>query len=125
MSSILGARFDPIRYTLTGTHIASNVKYSSQLLGDGWLSASGDFEADGLDAVRVLFDSFWWDIGRDDLKPDPQGQGSWQQTSLNNLGRALFFPQLSTFPVLYLDQDLVVFNFPPLSTNIAAHRVGT
>jgi hypothetical protein len=39
------------------------------------------------------------------------------------LGRALFLPQFSVFPVLYLDAELSVFQFPPLSSNIAVRRV--
>lgn len=39
------------------------------------------------------------------------------------MGRALFLPQLSVFPVLYLDPEISVFQFPPLSSNIAVRRV--
>jgi hypothetical protein len=42
---------------------------------------------------------------------------------VETLGRALFVPQLSLFPVLYLDPQLSVFQFPPLSSNIAVRRV--
>lgn len=42
MSSTLGARFEPIRYTLgPGGAFSSNVRFSSPLLGTGWLSAAG------------------------------------------------------------------------------------
>ncbi len=42
MSSALGTRFQPIRYTLTPTgELVSNVRYSAPLMGTGWLSASG------------------------------------------------------------------------------------
>lgn len=44
MSSALSTRFSPIQYRLTGTALVSNVKYSSPLLGDGWLSAGGEQE---------------------------------------------------------------------------------
>ena len=39
------------------------------------------------------------------------------------LGRAGFFPQFAVFPVLYLDEDMAVFRFPPLNSNIAVRRV--
>ncbi len=50
--------------------------------GDGWLSAAGDFVVRDNQTVEVLFDSFWWDIGRDSLQPDPKGQVSHTQNSL-------------------------------------------
>ena len=39
------------------------------------------------------------------------------------LGRAGFFPQFAVFPVLYLDEDMAVFRFPPLNSNIAVRKV--
>ena len=43
LSSAVGARVEPIRYTLDGDRLFSNVRYSHPLLGAGWLSASGGF----------------------------------------------------------------------------------
>lgn len=42
LSSAVGAKFQPIRYTLSGNSISSNVQYILPLLGSGWLSASGN-----------------------------------------------------------------------------------
>ncbi|GAQ86961.1 hypothetical protein KFL_003230060 [Klebsormidium nitens] len=125
MSSLLfgGTKFDPILYILNGGHIDSNVQYTAPLIGSGWLSAAGDFRGVDSERVEVFFDSFWVDRGADGLKPNPAGKGSWFVDGLNSAGRALFFPELSRFPVLYLDQDLVVFEFPPLRTKIAAARL--
>jgi hypothetical protein len=53
----------------------------------------------------------------------PLLQGSWLTSAINSVGRAMFFPQLSLFPVLYLDQDIAVFEFPPLRTKIAVARL--
>jgi len=39
------------------------------------------------------------------------------------LGRVGFLEGLATFPVLYVDEDLTVFRFPPLGVNIAARRM--
>ena len=39
------------------------------------------------------------------------------------LGRAGFLPQYAVFPVLYLDDDMAVFRFPPLNSNIAVRKV--
>src|SRR4051812_29182413 len=46
MSSAMGTRFQPIRYTLKPNgDLVSNVRYSNPLLGKGWLSASGGCSA--------------------------------------------------------------------------------
>ena len=39
------------------------------------------------------------------------------------LGRVGFLEGLAKFPVLYVDEDLTVFRFPPLGVNIAARRM--
>ena len=37
--------------------------------------------------------------------------------------RAAFFPDLSVFPVSYLDNDIAVFSFEPMETVIAVRHV--
>ena len=70
IANLLNIRFDPIRYSLRGTKIWSNVHYQVPLLGEGWLSASGSFSANGDNAVNVLFDSFWWDASPQSLRSE-------------------------------------------------------
>ena len=75
VANLLNIRFDPIRYSLRGTKIWSNVHYQVPVLGEGWLSASGSFSANGDNAVNVLFDSFWWDASPQSLpSEDPHSQ---------------------------------------------------
>jgi hypothetical protein len=107
---------------------SSNVRFSNPLLGSGWLSASGSLTAigDRPECVRVTFDRFWVDRGdnlRATLPANGGGGGGGLEPLIESVGRAFFFPQLSVFPVLYLDQDLSVFQFTPLSSNIAVRRV--
>lgn len=73
LSSAVGTRISPLQYKLTDLGITSNVRYLSPI-GDGWLSAAGDFVVKDGKTVEVLFDSFWWDVGRDNLQLDPKGQ---------------------------------------------------
>lgn len=42
LSSIAGAKIEPLRYTLAGSQISSNVYYDSPIFGRGWLNASGE-----------------------------------------------------------------------------------
>jgi hypothetical protein len=69
--------------------------------------------------VRFVFTAIVVDVDMD----YPLLQGSWLTSAINSVGRAMFFPQLSLFPVLYLDQDIAVFEFPPLRTKIAVARL--
>ncbi|KAI3431404.1 hypothetical protein D9Q98_004457 [Chlorella vulgaris] len=147
LSSALGARFQPIRYTLRGDEIISNVRYQHPLLGTGWLSASGTIEAVDNDTLRLHFTRFWWDLGEESLRPElppasSTGRGNDNQAFSSNsggssssqaaldavvgaVGRLSFLPPLARFPVQHLDgpAGLSVFRFPPLASSIAIARV--
>lgn len=128
MSSVLGTRFQPIQYRLTGDSLVSNVRYSNALLGEGWLSAGGKMVRKYDNAVEVIFDRFWVDVGPDSLRADldlqgPTGPSAAIDQIIGAMGRSAFFPQLAVFPVMYLDSDLCVFKFTPLDSLIAVHKV--
>ena len=120
----------PLRYEFAGggTRIRSDVRYSSPLVGSGWFCAEGRLQArQNENAVDVLFDWFWLATG-DEPGPNPLTSGapvSWSDALVQAIGTAAFFPQLSRFPLKYVDPDvnLAVFQFPPLSTTIVARRV--
>ena len=127
-----GIRFEPVKYSLDGNHIWSNVKFKAPFGITGWLSAAGTLVArpDG-DSVEVVFSEFWIDYGENSLRPDVTqagGQGGKEKGPLDSvitqMGRMGFFPALSVYPVLYLDEDLCVFKFVPLDSTIACRRVG-
>lgn len=139
-SALFQTKFEPIRYIFRGDKIISNVKFSSPVFGSGWLSASGTFQTLGANKVQISFNDFWVDMGADALRevycerPSAVTGNIFTWTKaftdaamidrvIGTMGRAAFFPSLSTFPVLYVDQDIVVFKFDPLSTNIAARHV--
>lgn len=73
MSSILGTRFSPILYKLDGDSIISNVRYSSSLFKEGWLSASGRIQASSEDTLQIIFDQFWIDFGSNSLRQNLPG----------------------------------------------------
>ncbi|CAK9236610.1 unnamed protein product [Sphagnum troendelagicum] len=123
ISKSVGVNINPLRYILSPSGFVSNVQYMSPF-GDGWLSAAGDFVVRDNQTVEVLFDSFWWDIGRDSLQPDPKGQGSVLRTMVNVMGKGAFIQSLSAYPVHFADEDIVVFEFTPLKTKIAARKTG-
>lgn len=81
--------------------------------------------------LQLNFDRFWVDLGASSLRPSLEGGGDAPQSSsttpldgfVGALGRAAFLPQFAVFPVLYVDDQLAVFQFPPLKSNIAVRKV--
>lgn len=90
-----GIRFEPVRYTLDGSHISSNVKVQGPLGLSGWLSAAGRLVAkpDG-NTVEVVFSDFWFDYGAEALRADITGKRDAGPIDavVTQLGRLGFFP---------------------------------
>ncbi len=63
--------------------------------------------------------------GPDTLRQDIETSGSSAtlDTWITRVGNATFFPSLALFPVLYLDSELCVFEFPFLSSKIAVRKI--
>ncbi|CAG9460263.1 unnamed protein product [Pedinophyceae sp. YPF-701] len=130
-SKPVGIRFSPIRYHLDGSRISSNVRFEGKLPGvgkvAGWLSAAGTFSYEDDTTVRVDFNDFWYDPD-ESLRMDVDSASraaarSSADNVITQMGRLAFFPQFSKFPVLYLDDDICVFKFPPLDSAIACARI--
>jgi len=68
--TLLGTRFEPIRYTFRGDRIISNVRFRGPLIGSGWLSASGTYRSLDDTHVQISFTDFWVDIGEDALRAE-------------------------------------------------------
>ena len=98
--------------------ILSNVRYESGLFGSGWLNAAGSFESVDETTTRIIFDTFWWDIGT----PTASENDGMAKRIIQGIGSAGFLPALSSFPIRYLDADLCIFEFPPLGVRITAAR---
>ena len=128
---LLGTEFAPLRYRLwregDGIYrLSSHVRYRGPF-GEGWLSAAGTIREGDRDSELMLhFDRFWVDgpEGGPRLELPPDGGSAWDR-AVGALGRASFVPPLARFPVRYLDPDLSVFRFPPLSSDIGIRRVAT
>lgn len=79
-------------------------------------------------SMDIEFDKFWVDMGADNLRGSIEAPSSGAvQDRWDNLiswmGRLGFIRPLAIFPVLYLDEDLCVFRFPPLASNIAVTKL--
>lgn len=83
--------------------------------------------------TQVVFERFWWDRAGE-AQPTGTPPGATVDGAKSGLdmvdwfvqaaGQAMFFDGLSVFPVLYLDDDLCVFQFKPAGIVVAAQRAG-
>ena len=77
---------------------------------------------------RVDFDEAWIRTFKDDTfdeGPYPNIQSvpdSISKAIIRNVGRALFIEPFAVFPVSYLDDELIMFNFELLGTKICARK---
>ena len=129
LSSLVGGEFDPVLYEMKsdGT-IVSHAKYSFPVIGQGWLSVSGRYGSeDDRDACRVDFDRAWVQVGaQNDGEPIGSYDGApdyWYKDMINSLGQMGFRREFAVFPVSYLDEDTIVFDFELFGTRICARKV--
>ena len=123
MAGLFGGEFG-VQYDLfdDGT-MTSHAKYDFPLVGSGYLSVSGTYGSVDEQVCRVDFDEAWIAMGQDtphetiDDVPD-----SYAKTIIRNIGRQLFIEAWSVFPISYLDDDLIVFDFALLGTRICARK---
>ena len=108
--------------------IVAHARVELPFVGAGWLSASGTYGSQDEDRVcRIRFDEAWvrrideshnnnYYATIDDV-PD-----SWEKEFVRRAGRFLFIEPFAVFPVSYLDDDLIVFDFELLGTRICAYK---
>ncbi len=79
---------------------------------------------------RVDFDEAWLRSFEDRAGASEEGPycdienvpNSIWKSLIRNLGRAFFIEPFAVFPVSYLDNELIVFNFELLGTRICARK---
>jgi hypothetical protein len=135
LAAPVGVIFSPLRYVIDQGNIYSHVRHRG-IVPDGWLSASG-VVVQGVDMLCqgrmrpscvIWFDKFW--IGaslqtKDEPREFPtENEASALDVAINKIGNAGFLDGLARFPLLFYDekQGLVIFQFPPLNSNICAMR---
>ena len=80
------------------------------------------------DVCRVDFDEAWIKMLDDDtFEEQPYASiaevpDSIVKTLIRNIGQALFIEAFAVFPVSYMDNELIVFNFELLGTRICARK---
>jgi hypothetical protein len=126
-----GGKFD-VQYTLfeDGT-MTSHARYNFPVVGEGYLSVSGTYGSVDNTVSRVDFDRAWIkpllrknsgqiDEPYERLEYVPE---STVKNIINNIGNAVFVDAFAIFPVSFLDDDTIVFDFELLGTRICAKRL--
>lgn len=130
MANLAGVQFQ-VQYDLykDGT-MDSHARYSFPIVGEGYLSVSGTYGSVDDTTCRVDFDEAW-------VRQVNKGEGgadvpyatiddvpdSLAKTIIRQLGRTFFIDGVSVFPVSFLDDNLIVFDFELLGTRITARKM--
>ena len=132
LSRPVGVKAKPLRYTLEKNRIVSDVSLTTNkpFETQSWWCASGSFtdseKNPGKEEVLLKFTDFWVSLGSELPTTSPNetpGEADAFDKIVKKLGTIGFIEQLGAFPVLYYSEDVCVFRFPPLQSNIAARRV--
>jgi hypothetical protein len=131
MGGLAGGAFDPVMYELRPNgSMTSHARYDFPIVGSGWLSVSGTYGSKDEDQVcQVDFDKAWVTLseGDDEVQPyedlESVPSGLWKDI-VQTVGNMGFVKAVSVFPVSYLDEDTIVFDFELLGTRICARKLG-
>lgn len=130
ISGLFGGKFD-VQYTLNpdGTMV-SHARYEFPIIKTGYLSVSGTYGSVDENISRVDFDRAWvkplvgdnieHDMPYNSLDEVPE---SFVKNAINNIGKAMFIDAFAVFPVSFLDDDTIVFDFELLGTRICAKKI--
>ena len=131
IAGLLGGTFD-VQYNLnSSSKMESHAKFDFPVVGRGFLSVSGTYGSVDENICRVDFDKAWIKLlassqfhdkneedtpypSLDDVPDSPI------KRIINAVGNTMFIEQFSVFPISFLDEDLIVFDFPLLGTRVCA-----
>lgn len=134
---IFRGRFDVAYDLFSDSRIVSHAYYDFPVVGKGYLSVSGTYGSVPNDATntysRLNFDKAWIKAlpsssstttaaatPYDSLDAVPD---SFLKTIINEIGKRAFIESVAVFPVSFLDDDTIVFEFEFLGTKICAKKV--
>ena len=134
LSQLALTTFDPIEYVIAADgSITSNVRYSSKLVGSGWLCTDGTIEnvvGESTPMVKIVWENIWWAPTEAATPPaSPAADGVLLPDLIQAIGHVGFIEPLSVFPVRMIDLGsggtdapaIGIFNFQ--SFTITATRV--
>jgi hypothetical protein len=133
LSRFLMLQFDPIEYHLSNDlQLSSCVKYHFHpFAASGWLCTSGYYTTTTTtttsNSVRIVWEKVWWNSNeinkhqssrssnserqlQEQDQPTPPEEGNFPNL-IQRLGILGFIEPLSYFPILYVDEQLAIFQF--------------
>ena len=137
IAALFGGNFD-VQYILYDNAIMeSHAKYDFPIIGKGFLSVSGTYSSVNETISRVDFDKAWVKPIISMFSNEEEKEGKRQEEEvpyktlddvppgiikdiINTVGKTFFIEQFSVFPISFLDENLIVFDFPLLGTRICA-----
>lgn len=133
-AKFFGGKFE-VQYILYDDgSITSHARYEFPIVGSGYLSVSGTYGSkDHIMVCRVDFDRAWITptVGDNDDVSRPKEpfesledvpDSIWKRI-INTIGKVMFIEQFAVFPISFLDEDTIVFDFELLGTRICARKV--
>lgn len=136
MGKLVQGEFSPVIYHLDSSKkITSHARVTLPIVGTSWLSVSGTYGSEDDDRVcKVNFQRSWMKRVDDDSESSDDDRNapyrsleevpeSVVKDFINRVGKLLFIEQFAVFPVSYLDDDLIVFDFELLGTRITSRKV--
>lgn len=124
LQRVLFASFKVYYNFADSNQLESNVFYSSNVFGQGWLNTKGTFVIED-DVCRIAWDKIWWDFNTQEKGPSSSEEREQHVLAplIQTIGTGAFIKEFSQFPIKYWDSDLVSFEFPLSSTKIVASRL--
>lgn len=128
MAGLARGKFD-VQYTLhEDGSMESHARYEFPIIGKGFLSVSGTYGSVDDNVCRVDFDRFWVKVLKDGERDEPystfeKAPKGLIENFINRVGGSFFLEQVSTFPVSFLDDDMIVFDFELLGTRITGRKI--
>lgn len=129
ISGLFGGSFD-VQYRLfEDGQMTSHAKYDFPIVGEGFLSVSGSYGSVDDSVSRVDFDRAWVKpLGKSDTEKVPYESledvpDSFIKDVINKVGKLMFVDAVAVFPVSFLDDDTIVFDFELLGTRICARKI--
>ena len=135
IAGLFGGKFD-VQYNLhSSLKMESHAKFDFPIIGRGYLSVSGTYGSVDEGTSRVDFDRAWVKLldssvmneYNDNNKEEEEPYQSLSDVPdgplkdfINTVGKTLFIEQFSVFPISFLDDNLIVFEFPLLGTRVCA-----
>jgi hypothetical protein len=128
LEKVLFTSFD-VFYALDNASLESYVKFKTRLFGidlfQGHLCASGTYGSLNENETTITWDQVWCDFNTFEQGPSKSNEISihFLPQIVQPLGKLAFIKSVSKFPVFYLDNSLIVFEFSLLGTKIVAYKV--